>query len=393
MFLLTTKSSRATYIGEKIYPRKIKTKQISGKILLLLGGITVFFAGSLTLSASDKVYNSFFPESVEIAKRDYLPEDGDFAFESKIAAAKSLPAAEAGLYKNYLKGLYFANEGDYESAIKQMRRVKKIDPGSIYVRLKIATYLMNIGKLEEAERELKYAQKADPDSIDVSLALIFLYSYVQKQQELQQEYEKFLEKAHKLKPENLKISEYLAQFYFYAKRIPEAIEVYQAILKANPDYIEGFFWLGYLYEENGEHKEAVKCWEQGLVIDPASAPILNSLGYVYAEAGVNLDKAELMIKKALEQEPENGAYIDSLAWVYFKQQKYTEAEKYLLQAVEFLKDPVIYEHLGDIYVTLGDRVKAVLYYEEGLKYFPDYQKLKEKLEEHGQDKIPEKQSN
>jgi tetratricopeptide (TPR) repeat protein len=143
------------------------------------------------------------------------------------------------------------------------------------------------------------------------------------------------------------------------------------------------FWLGYLYEEIGKRNDAIALWKRGLAIDPAYSPILNSLGYIYAEEGISLDEAEKLIKKALEKEPENGSYIDSLGWVYFKKKDYANAEVYLQKANNIMRDSTIYEHLGDLYLTLNKPEEAAKYYEEGLKYFPDSKNLQEKFKKYG----------
>ncbi|MFH1519068.1 MAG: tetratricopeptide repeat protein [Candidatus Omnitrophota bacterium] len=285
------------------------------------------------------------------------------------------------LYSNYLKGLLYAQEGEYLQGLEELERAKAADPQSIHIRLKIASVLILMGRLNEAETVLKEAKQIDPDNLDIHLALIFVYSYSEKNQELEEEYESFLKQAHKEKPKDIGISAYLAQFYFHKKRPQEAIKIYEKILETNPDYVEAFFWLGFLYDERGQREKALETWEKGRVLDSSFTPILNCLGYTYAEEGINLDLAEELVKKALEKEPENGAYLDSLGWVYFKKGEIEKAKEHILKAIGLVKDPDIYEHLGDIYIEIGDREKGVSYYREGLQQFPDDKDLKVKVNE------------
>jgi Flp pilus assembly protein TadD len=94
-------------------------------------------------------------------------------------------------------------------------------------------------------------------------------------------------------------------------------------------------------------------------INPEHADALNYLGYSYAEKGIHLDEAYSLVKKALALKPDNGYIMDSLGWVYFKSGKYEEALKVLLKAAETVKnDPVVLEHLGDVYDKLGQKEKA-----------------------------------
>lgn len=286
------------------------------------------------------------------------------------------------LYGYYLKGLFSLEKGDYRVSLKELQRAKKLDPDSFFIRLRIATLLIRLGEVDKAERELKEAKKIESENFDASLALIFLYSYSQKDEQFEKEYEEFLEKAHQTRPQDARISGHLAQFYFYKNKSLEALRIYEILFKNNPKDMDTIFWLGFLYDETGNRKQAVSLWENGVAINGSYAPILNSLGYIYAEEGINLDKAEEMIKKALEQESENGAYLDSLGWVYFKKKDYKKAQEYLTLAINAVKDPVIYGHLGDIYAELGDIKKAVMFLKEGLNYFPEDKNLLKQLEKY-----------
>jgi len=82
--------------------------------------------------------------------------------------------------------------------------------------------------------------------------------------------------------------------------------------------------------------------------------VLNYLGYMLADKGSRLPEALKMIRKAVELEPMNGAYLDSLGWVYFKMGQYELAETNLRQAVERDQtDPTVHDHLGDLYEKTG----------------------------------------
>ncbi len=288
------------------------------------------------------------------------------------------------LYGDYLKGLHHFHEGQYQKALESFKAAKAKDPDSIHLHLKIAASLIRLEKIDEAEEVLLQTKKIDSNNLDISLVLIFIYSLTQDDQRLEAEYENFLTKAHELKPKDIGISEYLAQFYFYKKKPTEAIKVYEKILQSNPEHVGALFWLGYLYDEAGRRPEAIDVWEKGLKVNDSYAPILNSLAYVYALRGENLIQAKKMAERALEQEPDNGAYLDSLGWIYFKKGNLDKAKEYLEKAIANIKDPEIYEHLGDLYIKLGDSITAISYYKEGLAHFPDHSSLKKKLKSYEQ---------
>jgi tetratricopeptide (TPR) repeat protein len=292
---------------------------------------------------------------------------------------------ERGIFSHYLKGASYLEDENYKKALSELQQVKRLDKDSIYLRLKISSILVRLNRLSEAEKELQEAKKIDPENFDISLALIFIYSYDHKDSDLEREYEVFLKKASQLKPGDNKIANYLAQFYYYKKRYTDALAVYSQIVEKNPNDTESFFWIGYIYEETGKRPDAIKVWQKILVMDPKYAPALNSLGYVYAEDGIKIDEAKAMVEKALAIEPENGAYLDSLGWIYFKKKDYLKAIKYLEKAITYVKDPMIYGHLGDTFIALSDNKKAIEAYQEGLSYFLGDKNLENKIKQYGKE--------
>jgi tetratricopeptide (TPR) repeat protein len=119
-------------------------------------------------------------------------------------------------------------------------------------------------------------------------------------------------------------------------------------------------------------------------LDPKHAEAYNYVGYMYAEKGINLDEAIRLIDKALEFEPENGYFIDSLGWAFFQQGRYPEALRELKRAVERIKDkedPVILDHLGDAYMKNGMVEDALVAWEKSIKLDPANEVVKRKIQE------------
>jgi Flp pilus assembly protein TadD len=119
--------------------------------------------------------------------------------------------------------------------------------------------------------------------------------------------------------------------------------------------------------------------------DPEHAPSLNYLGYMWAENGVNLERAHEMLTRAVGQEPENGAYVDSLGWVYFRLGNLDLAEKYLTDATRLLpRDATVHEHLADVLAKRGDMTRALQLYRVALDLDPeskDVDKIRSKIAE------------
>ena len=104
--------------------------------------------------------------------------------------------------------------------------------------------------------------------------------------------------------------------------------------------------------------------------NPRNAKALNYLGYTYAERGVKLKEAESMIKQALELEPDNNAFMDSLGWVYYQMGNLELAVKHLERAAELSPpDGLICEHLADAYMRAKQPAKALALYQKALALY------------------------
>ncbi|NCQ35177.1 tetratricopeptide repeat protein [bacterium] len=92
---------------------------------------------------------------------------------------------------------------------------------------------------------------------------------------------------------------------------------------------------------------------------PDNPGIANSLGYFLAEKNIDLEEAERLVQEALVADPSNGAYLDSIAWIRFRQGRMNEAFDYLVRAVNVLPDdPVVLEHLGVVLAAKGQDDEA-----------------------------------
>lgn len=163
-----------------------------------------------------------------------------------------------------------------------------------------------------------------------------------------------------------------------------AIEVFQKgykFFQKNEDRTRMLFALGSALERNNQFDDAVAKFEDLLSIDSNFAPALNYLGYMLADRGEQLPYARQMILRALTISPDNGAYLDSYAWVNFKLGNTELALEELKKAIGLIPDdPIVYEHLGDVYRALGNEEEAQRCYQQVLKMNPDNTAVKEKLQ-------------
>ena len=106
-------------------------------------------------------------------------------------------------------------------------------------------------------------------------------------------------------------------------------------------------------------------------VNPFNASAANYLGYMLADRGVRLEESLKYIQKAIQLEPNNGAYLDSLGWAYYKMNRFDLAEPPLEQAARMISDdPTILEHLGHVYLRMGKENLAVQEWEAALKEWP-----------------------
>ena len=121
-----------------------------------------------------------------------------------------------------------------------------------------------------------------------------------------------------------------------------------------------YYQLGAALEQAKNYSDAEKYLNKALELSPEFSEAMNYLGYMWADRGVNLPKAKELIEKAVKLEPNNAAYLDSLAWVIFKLEQPKEALPWMLKALEHSEEPdaTLYDHLGDIYSALQEPSKA-----------------------------------
>lgn len=176
-----------------------------------------------------------------------------------------------------------------------------------------------------------------------------------------------------------------AEAYVQADQYEQAIGVLKDALRTKPDDVDLQFELGAALERSGDKAEAEKTFEAILEKHPDHAGTMNYLGYMWAEAGVHLDRAADLLNKAVAQEPGNGAYLDSLGWAYFRQGKLDLAEKYLNDAAAVLpRDATVHEHLGDVLAKRGETTRALSLYRVALNLDPeskDEAKIRSKIAE------------
>ena len=176
-----------------------------------------------------------------------------------------------------------------------------------------------------------------------------------------------LEEERKRRPEDPSVTLSLATTLADAGREPQAMALLAEAEPAFGDQVIYWFQRGAILERFDRRPEAKAAFRKALEVEPAHAPTLNYLGYMMVEDGGPLDEAVSLIEKALIEDPDNGSYLDSLGWAYFKQGRAAEARKYLQRAADLSKsNSVIQDHLGDVLHALSDGSGAIAAWERAL---------------------------
>jgi tetratricopeptide (TPR) repeat protein len=176
-------------------------------------------------------------------------------------------------------------------------------------------------------------------------------------------------------PEDREVYLRLGIIYTRAKRWDDALDSLAKAeqLSTKPEdkaYVS--FLRGDLYQRQKMFDQAEAEFKKVLATtsptDPQSAATLNYLGYMNADRGVKLEESLNYIKQALTLEPNNGAYLDSLGWAYFKLGKYDQAEENLTKAETHMgTDPTVQEHLGDLYQKTGRLKLAAAHWDRAVQ--------------------------
>ncbi|MBN1983679.1 MAG: tetratricopeptide repeat protein [Chitinivibrionales bacterium] len=306
------------------------------------------------------------------------------------------------------------NQGRLDDAIRYYQRLVNADPAStlFYMRTLALLYYYN-KKYEQSEKILKQLLSQNPDNYELHFYLGMVLSSLGEHSLAEVEYwktlsikedyadawiqlctgalkmhewERALEISLNFKNKNPKdASSWRMHGYVLAhgKRYAEAIDEYKKALELTNRDLNIWFELGSAYERIGDYKKAEESFATVLHYNPTDASAANYLGYMWAERNKNLDSAQSLLTIALKQDPENGAYLDSYGWILFKKGDTAAALKYLLKAVEVISDdPVVYEHLGDVYGKMKEYKKALDAYGKSYTLTPENAvKIKQKIDE------------
>jgi tetratricopeptide (TPR) repeat protein len=265
-------------------------------------------------------------------------------------------------------GTIYRDQGNNQAAVETFREMVALggdDNGERGYQQIIDTW-REAKEWQKATDAAKEATKALPNSRDLKMVLA-------AQQADQGDADRALKDVQALLkggPEDRGVYIAVAQMNTRLKRYPEAEQALdkaeQLSTKADEkEYI--WFLRGSTFERQKRYAEAEQQFKKVIASDPQHAMALNYLGYMLADQNMKLDEALGYIKRALDIDPSNGAYLDSVGWAYFRLGKFELAEESLVKAAQKINtDPTVHDHLGDLYQKTGRLKLAATHWERAL---------------------------
>jgi predicted Zn-dependent protease len=252
---------------------------------------------------------------------------------------------------------YYLSQNDGATARRVLATWLTNNPASVSGRLLQATILYRLANQSgAAETMLLEVFREHPDDPQVLSELRAFYAagnHVER-------FEKLLEDQCRSRPDNRVALEQLIELYVQQKRSDDAAHVLDSARDAvhsDPDLL---YYVAHLYEGIDRKSVTEQLLADVIRIDPKHAAANNDLAFSWTEQGRNLAAAEKMVRIALEEEPDNQSFLDSLGWVLYKRGEIQQAREILERAVApaSFPDPVVLDHLGDALYRLNDRDRA-----------------------------------
>jgi tetratricopeptide (TPR) repeat protein len=307
-----------------------------------------------------------------IATKDY---DGGLAELSKM-----LEDNPGDLDAQLRMALIHGEKKEFPKAISQLTQILKAKPAELKVRDYLGYLYEETKDFPKAMETYRYNIHLDPKFADSHIHLgVLLYRLKQFPDAVHH-----LDEAVHLMPKQPEPHIVLGLAHLQSEQFEKASQVFEEGIRHNPKSADLHFNLGTAYDKLNRFDDVERAMETALFLDPHHADALNYLGYSYADRGIKIDQALSLTKQAVALKPENGYYVDSLAWAFYKSGLLTEALTEIKRAVALVgDDPVIYEHLGEIYMKqqkVSDARDAWLH---SLEIDPSNEKLLQRFRDSG----------
>ena len=261
--------------------------------------------------------------------------------------------------------------GDSTRVLKLFRQILAMPQSDADLALFCATY-MNLKKMPQDSigKVLEKALQIAPDNAAARLQLV---SYAW-QAENRDRVIALCREARQYNPDEMAFYYYQGIAYYQKSQLDDALDAFQNGIgvitsQSDPAIVSDFYAvMGDIMHQKGMDREAFAAYDSCLQWKDDNIGCLNNYAYYLSIKGQQLDKAEQMSYRTIKAEPKNATYLDTYAWILFKQKRYSEARIYIDQTLQNDSDSsaVLLEHAGDIYYHTGDVDKALAFWQEAL---------------------------
>lgn len=273
-------------------------------------------------------------------------------------------------------GLLHMELEEYEQAAGIFAEMVQQDPEDEQILLYLGVCYEEMGDLDRSMTLFRNI----PTSSSFYADAVGHQAFILKEQGKAEEAVSFLQGVIGARPERLEPYLSLSALLESLGRTEQAVEILTDAEKYFVHEPRYHFRIGVLFDKQGKRNDSIERMKRVLAINPLEANALNYLGYTYAEMGINLEEGLGYLKQAVTLRPNDGFFLDSLGWIYYKMKNYDQALIHLEEANRLEEeDSTISEHLGDLYHARRDTRKALKWYKKALELDPERKELQEKV--------------
>jgi tetratricopeptide (TPR) repeat protein len=259
----------------------------------------------------------------------------------------------------YGLGASLGRQGGEDLAMVYLQLALYLAPQQPLALLSLADLYEQLKKPHYAIKVYEKVPQSSPLRRNAEIQMAINLDSLERTDEARQHLDKLIEQ----RPKDLEAITALGNILRGRKMFAECADVYGKGIEtiANPEKPNWtiFYFRGICYERSKQWPKAEADLKKSLELFPDQPHVLNYLGYSWVDQGVNLDEGMRMIRRAVDQRPDDGYIVDSLGWAYYRIANYEEAVRYLERAVELKpEDPTINDHLGDAYWRVGRNLEA-----------------------------------
>ena len=240
---------------------------------------------------------------------------------------------------------------EFSEAIEQLSPLVAARQNDLRLQVYLAALFEENHEPDKAISTYQAVLEKNPNAYDVRIRLGSLYFYQLKDvsRALAQG-----ELAKKIAPQRTEAYLFSGLVLHEAERYDDAAKTLLKGIEKNPTLPDLHFHLGATFDKLKRFDDMVTEMKKAIDLDADYANALNYLGYTFADNGIRLNEAVTMINRALKVRPDDGYFIDSLGWAYYKKGEAKNALRLLKKAASLVpNDPVIHEHLGEVYLKNG----------------------------------------